>query len=215
MSLKEHFFPTINILIELQNDDIEMYIPYIQNNTFVNFNFVTAISNENITSKHSNVSFIEDFPYIRKKTNHFYTTISLFYENNKHNAFYNRTIFIQNGNICNYAWNYKKVMKFLDYDLSKIELDSYFTQLWDVSKNNIVVCKDCEYRNICIDNRIPIIQETHICFEVECPYNPYIAKWQGEEGYVPVEECGTYTKEKGFVVNKQKVNKLNKQVWGE
>ena len=50
---------------------------------------------------------------------------------------------------------------------------------------------------------------------MECPYNPYIAKWEGEEDYVPVEECGTYSKETSFLVNKRKINKLNKQIWGE
>lgn len=49
----------------------------------------------------------------------------------------------------------------------------------------------------------------------KCTYNPYIAKWQGEDGYVPVEECGTYSRETGFVVNNERVAELNAQIWGE
>jgi len=30
---------------------------------------------------------------------------------------------------------------------------------------------------------------------------------------VPVEECGAYTKETGFVVDKKKINKLNEEIW--
>jgi hypothetical protein len=37
----------------------------------------------------------------------------------------------------------------------------------------------------------------------------------GEEGYMPVEECGTYSKETGFAPNKQKINELNKKIWGK
>lgn len=73
-------------------------------------------------------------------------------------------------------------------------------------------CNSCIYQFLC-----PSTSNYEIAFGKYnlCHYNPYIAKWQGEEGYVPVEDCGTYTKEKGFVVNKRKVSKLNKEIWGE
>jgi hypothetical protein len=48
----------------------------------------------------------------------------------------------------------------------------------------------------------------------KCTYNPYIAKWEGEEGYVSVEECGTYSKSKGFVVDEKKIEALNMELWG-
>ncbi|HNW98144.1 MAG TPA: hypothetical protein PKK00_07010 [Bacteroidales bacterium] len=32
---------------------------------------------------------------------------------------------------------------------------------------------------------------------------------------INIEECGSNTKEKGFVIDKRKVNKLNEQIWKE
>ena len=69
---------------------------------------------------------------------------------------------------------------------------------------------------MCTDCRVFIKDPENIYSQpAKCTYNPYIAKWQGEEGYVPVEECGTYTWETGFVVNHKRVAELNKQLWGE
>jgi SPASM domain peptide maturase of grasp-with-spasm system len=91
-----------------------------------------------------------------------------------------------------------------------------FQKWWHIKKDDIDVCKDCEFRHMCTDCRAYIKDSENIYSQpAKCPYNPYICKWEGEEGYVPVEECGTYTRETGFVPNKRKINKLNKQIWGE
>jgi hypothetical protein len=69
---------------------------------------------------------------------------------------------------------------------------------------------------MCTDCRVFIKDsENSLSQPSKCTYNPYIAKWQGEEGYVPVEECGTYTRETGFVVNPQRVEELNSLIWKE
>jgi len=91
-----------------------------------------------------------------------------------------------------------------------------FKDLWGIRKDYIDVCKDCEFRYMCTDCRCFIKNPNDIYSQpAKCPYNPYIAKWESEEGYVPVEECGNYTRETGFVPNKRKINKLNKQIWSE
>lgn len=59
-----------------------------------------------------------------------------------------------------------------------------FSDLWHINKDKIKVCKDCEYRYMCVDNRIPIKEaEGEFFFSTECNYNPYIGKWRGEPGY--------------------------------
>lgn len=90
-----------------------------------------------------------------------------------------------------------------------------FKKLWSISKDQIDVCKDCEYRHMCTDCRAHIKDPENIHSQpAKCPYNPYIAKWAGEDGYIPVEECGIYSKEKGFIANEQKINTINMQLWG-
>jgi SPASM domain peptide maturase of grasp-with-spasm system len=64
-----------------------------------------------------------------------------------------------------------------------------FKDLWSIRKDDIDVCKDCEFRYMCTDCRAFIKDPDNIYSQpAKCTYNPYIAKWQGEEGYVSVEE---------------------------
>jgi len=88
-----------------------------------------------------------------------------------------------------------------------------YRKLWFVKKNEIDVCSVCEFRFICTDCRAFIKDSENIYSQPsKCTYNPYIAKWAGEDGYVPVEECGSYSREAGFVVDSVKVDALNQRV---
>lgn len=89
-----------------------------------------------------------------------------------------------------------------------------FTKFWDVIKKEISVCQNCEFRNICTDCRCFIKDPENIYSQpAKCTYNPYIAKWEGEDGYIPVEACGSYSKETGFVPDKEKIEQLNNEIW--
>ena len=64
-----------------------------------------------------------------------------------------------------------------------------FKDAWIISKDQIDVCKDCEFRYMCTDCRAHIKDANNIYSQpAKCPYNPYIAKWEGEEDYITVEE---------------------------
>ena len=45
--------------------------------------------------------------------------------------------------------------------------------------------------------------------EVNKLINLNISKWANQNGYVPVEECGEYSKETGFIPNHAKIKELN------
>ncbi|MDR2836169.1 MAG: hypothetical protein LBV69_08270 [Bacteroidales bacterium] len=101
-------------------------------------------------------------------------------------------------------------------ELKELSFDIEFTKFWHINKDSTKICQDCEYRYMCIDDRMPIkVQNGEFFYKTKCPYNPYICKWQGEEGYVPIEECGTSGKETGFVPDEAKIKKLNQQIWSE
>ena len=52
-----------------------------------------------------------------------------------------------------------------------------FIKLWSVNKDQISVCKDCEFRYICSDCRA-FLNQNHIHDKPEkCNYNPYNATW--------------------------------------
>ena len=64
-----------------------------------------------------------------------------------------------------------------------------FKDLWGIRKDDIDVCKDCEFRYMCLDCRCFIKDKKNIFSQpAKCPYNPYIAKWQGDDGYITVEK---------------------------
>lgn len=98
-------------------------------------------------------------------------------------------------------------------NLQSVIAGSSFTSLWQITKDSVAICKDCEYRYVCTDCRTFIkFSEDIYSLPSKCTYNPYVAKWAGEEGYVPVEECGSYSQETGFVVDAVKVSALNQRV---
>ena len=140
-----------------------------------------------------------------------------YFESQQHNTCLNRKVCIDaNGEIKNCPSMNKSYGNIKDTTIAEAIEKPGFKDLWFINKDKIEVCKDCEFRHMCTDCRAFIKDKENIYSQpAKCPYNPYIAKWKDEEGFVPVEDCGTYTKEKGFVVDKQKVNKLNKQIWGE
>jgi len=49
-----------------------------------------------------------------------------------------------------------------------------FSSLWSISKDKIMVCKDCVYRYVCQDCRAYIVDEKNIYSKpLKCDYNPY------------------------------------------
>lgn len=75
---------------------------------------------------------------------------------------------------------------------------------------------DCEFQNICTDNRLPKRRSGNGSWYniYECNYNPYIAKWKGEEGYRTLAECGVNSDENGFSKNHERIAKINEELWG-
>jgi radical SAM protein with 4Fe4S-binding SPASM domain len=78
-----------------------------------------------------------------------------------------------------------------------------------IAKDKILICKDCELRFCCMDNRLVVKNGDYYMYENPCIYNPYIAKWAGEEGFFPIKECGTYSTETGFIPDIEKIAAIN------
>jgi len=125
--------------------------------------------------------FIQDPAY-------FTVTVPLFTESLRFNNYLNRKVYIDSlGGIRNAP---KQEAVFGNVSKNRIVdiVDTYsFKSLWGVHKDMLLVCRDCEYRYMCVDNRIPVEDNdgTMWCFDTPCAYNPYIAKWRHEPEYVP------------------------------
>jgi len=101
-------------------------------------------------------------------------------------------------------------------ELKEIVQTPAFQKYWFVHKEICDVCKDCEFRHMCVDNRLPYQRSKNEWYhKTECNYNPYIAKWIGEEGYRTLAECGVISNENEFSIDHKKIAKINEELWGE
>lgn len=137
-----------------------------------------------------------------------------FIEAHSCNTCLNRKISIdKNGVIRNCPLMGNGFGKIQDYSIKEIVYLPGFQKLWNLSKDAIDVCKDCEYRYICTDCRHFIKDKDNIKSQPsKCRYNPYIGKWEGESGYVSVEECGKYSQNTGYIPNEDIICELNKRI---
>lgn len=101
-----------------------------------------------------------------------------FIEANNRNLFYNRKLYIDNhGNITYNIDCDEKFINIENYDLDELKKTSYFN-LWHITKDQIKECKDCKYRYVCPDTRIPILKNDEYYHIDECNYSPYEDKWK-------------------------------------
>lgn len=144
-----------------------------------------------------------------------------YFESLEHHTYFNRRVFIsENGNVKNSEESNEIYGCINEINNSNQLLEIIdkqdFQKLWFVKKENIDICKDCEFRNICTDKRLPIQRNQNEWYhKKECVYNPYISKWNDDEGYLTLKECGIETNFSGFQFDKESLVKLNQQIWGE
>jgi len=141
----------------------------------------------------------------------FNVNLDLFSESQKLNSYFNRKLYIgkfgeiKNAPLSDEVFGHlQEIQKIEEFEaiINKPEFQKY----WFANKDLIVVCKDCENRYMCVDPRVPKINENGAFFyEKMCLYNPYICMWSGEEGYVSIDECGRYSVENEFEVDISKV----------
>ncbi len=188
------------------------------NQRFRRFYFLNSLKNEFIKVGNSIIVFsnqktFEDCTYIH--SDYFVVNTLLFTESQNHNTCLNRKLCIdKDGYIRNCPYMEQHYGHISNTNIEDVVNLPEFQKWWHIKKDEIDVCKDCEFRHMCTDCRAFIKDPENIYSQpAKCTYNPYICKWEGEEGYVPVEECGTYSRETGFVPDKKKIKKLNKQIW--
>ena len=149
-----------------------------------------------------------------KSLNEFNSNHILFSESQLHHTYFNRKLYIgPTGEIKN-APETEQVFGYIqditEDELKEIISSPHFQKYWFVHKGLIDVCKECEFRHMCVDNRVPIERKSNEWYNsLECNYNPYIGKWEGEEGYLSLADCGVISNEIGFIIDHEKVRKIN------
>lgn len=106
-----------------------------------------------------------------------------FTESQSHNTCLNRKISIdKDGNIKNCPSMPQSFGNIKDTTLEEALNHPDFKKYWNVTKDLIEVCKDCEFRHICTDCRA-YTERTHFEGDIDlskplkCGYNPYTNEW--------------------------------------
>ena len=111
---------------------------------------------------------------------YFTLNIKHFTEAQHHNTCLNRKISIDvEGNIKNCPSMAQSFGNIRDTTLQEALEHPDFKKYWNVKKDQISVCKDCEFRYICTDCRAYIENpEDMYSKPLKCGYNPYTAEWE-------------------------------------
>lgn len=112
--------------------------------------------------------------------NSFVLNLPLFTESLHHNSCLNRKISIDiDGNIKNCPSMAQSFGNIKDTTLQEALDHPDFKKYWNVTKDQIAVCKDCEFRYICTDCRAYTENpEDMYAKPLKCGYNPYTCEWE-------------------------------------
>lgn len=111
---------------------------------------------------------------------YFSTNINMFTEAQHYNTCLNRKISIDvNGDIKNCPSLAATFGNIATVKLSDIANNEDFKLKWSIKKDQISVCKDCEFRYVCTDCRAYTQNpEDQYSKPLKCSYNPYTATWE-------------------------------------
>lgn len=115
--------------------------------------------------------------------------IKMFTESLNHNSCLNRKISIDSdGNIKNCPSMKETFGNIVDTTLTEAVENPDFKKYWNINKDKIHVCKDCEFRYICTDCRAYVDEPEDILSKpLKCGYNPYKGEW-GEWSTNPLKQ---------------------------
>lgn len=167
-----------------------------------------------VYSTQSNIN-LSQCGYVSK--NSFSFTTDHFFESKTYNTCLNKKISINElGQIKKCPSSNEILGDVKKNDLKEIISLKEFSRYDLINKDKIEVCNACEHRYICTDCRINLSNSNNIYSKPKhCSYNPYISKWEGEEGYKTLAECGVISNENGFSIDHDKIAEINKELWGE
>jgi SPASM domain peptide maturase of grasp-with-spasm system len=195
ISDNEMIISSINIIIQFYENINHSELTKIMKKhpRVANFVIVNSIYEERIIldeKKQTSIFFTKEkingnlhcgkiYPYL------FAINIKSFTESLHHNSCLHKKISIdKEGNIKNCPSMTKSFGNIHDTTLEETLNHKDFKKYWNLTKDNIEVCKDCEFRYICTDCRA-YTERTHenkegldISKPLKCGYNPYIGEWE-------------------------------------
>jgi SPASM domain peptide maturase of grasp-with-spasm system len=112
--------------------------------------------------------------------NHFAVNIDAFTEATSFNSCINRKISVDaRGEIKNCPSMERSFGNVRDTSLHGALAQAGFKDLWSINKDQIEICRDCEFRYVCTDCRAYIERpDDRFSKPSKCTYDPYTAEWR-------------------------------------
>jgi len=183
-----------SIVLILSNEKLIDYVNryiHLKSISFVKiFNAIKIIDNPKFIINNCNYT---DYNFWLPSNEKFLINFDFFKESIFYNTVFNKRIFIKNdGSLLNHVLSNNIILNLFEdsmiFNKKILELFHEYAY-WKVNKDNCNTCCDCEYRYICNDGRIPMdFENEKWILKGDCPYNPYIALWKGQEGWISVEQ---------------------------
>ncbi|MCZ8022449.1 MAG: grasp-with-spasm system SPASM domain peptide maturase [Cytophagales bacterium] len=110
----------------------------------------------------------------------FSVSLTFFSEAKSMNTCLNGKISIdENGYIRNCPSCKDSFGSYKDTDLQFVVSNTAFTNLWKIKKDDITICKSCEFRYICSDCRAYLVEPDNLYSKpLKCGYNPETTEWE-------------------------------------
>ncbi|MBP7272393.1 MAG: grasp-with-spasm system SPASM domain peptide maturase [Saprospiraceae bacterium] len=111
---------------------------------------------------------------------YFSVNIQTFTESQQYNTCLNRKISVdKDGYIKNCPSMSHHFGHIKDVQLADVIKQTAFTKFWNIKKDDIIKCKDCEFRHICTDCRAYLDEPDNIySAPLKCGYDPYTGTWE-------------------------------------
>lgn len=186
-------------------------------------NIIEEAGNEKFSQGEGTVNFLVGVPIWGEEDTHispnnFFVNMQFFIEAYNKNIAYNGKLFLLVDGQIYVSKKGKPVGTWngagLNWNETRFKKE---VSLWEISKDKVAVCKDCEFRYMCYDQRIPrkIRNSEYYTYDNDCNYNPYISKWEQEDGYVSLRKSGVHIADGKIKKNHHLIRKINKEIWDE
>ncbi len=105
----------------------------------------------------------------------------IFSEAKNHNLYYNGKAYIESdGNVYQSPFVHTASGNIFTSPLQDIVKTRNFQKYWNITKDSIKVCKDCEFRYTCCDGRVPKynVNSEEYYYDSTCKYDPYTGNFK-------------------------------------
>lgn len=192
----------LNYIKETSIENIRLYLPYyeiriedLRNFLFSNLKLdhicfsnspesrIQKLSDKSLTRIIYTTQIIKDNSVCGQISPHYFTcNLPTILEGFSFNTCLNKKITVDiEGNIKNCPSTKHSLGNIENFFLAEAITEPKFKTLWSITKSQVEVCKDCEFRLICTDCRAHLKDSSDIYSKPsKCTYDPYIAVWGNE-----------------------------------